>query len=92
MDNITNKGEPRGNDGRSVKSEYAIEHPLIGKQSLSLDKRQSLGIIFRISKVPAGWRSNRKRRLYTKKRLNADPSLHTHARDALIKYDPKLSP
>lgn len=83
MDNIANKGEPRGIDGQSVESEYAIEHPLKGKQSQSPDSASALDLFSEsVRYLQDG--DELKASTLLQKALEIDPSLHSHACEALI--------
>ena len=84
MDNITNKGEPRRIDGQSVESEYAIEHPLIGEQSQSLDNARALDLFFKSVRYLQDGDYAKAATLH-QEALKEDPFLHTNTRDALIK-------
>lgn len=91
MDNIAKKGEPRGIDGQSAEAEYAIEHPLIGKQSQSLANARALGLFFESLRCLQDGNELKGSTLY-QEALRADPSLHTHARDALSNMAQSCSP
>jgi tetratricopeptide (TPR) repeat protein len=88
MDNVSKNNEPRGIDGKTVESEYAIEHPLIGKQSQSLDFTRALDLFseaVRYLQDGNEWKAS----TLLKEALEADPSLHTHACESLsnmVKY------
>jgi len=91
MDNIANKGEPRGSAGQSVESEYAIGHPLVGKQSQSPDKARALDLFSEsVRYVQDGNES--KAATLLQEALEADPSLHKHACDALTDMAKSCSP
>jgi tetratricopeptide (TPR) repeat protein len=79
MDNTANTGEPSGIDGQSVESEYAIEHPLKGKQShaIALD-------LFSESVRYLQDGDELKASTLLQEALETDPSLHLHACEALI--------
>jgi tetratricopeptide (TPR) repeat protein len=83
MDNIANKVEPRGIDGQSVESEYAIEHPLKGKQSQSPDSARALDLFSEsVRYLQDG--DELKASTLLQEALEADPSLHSHACEALL--------
>jgi tetratricopeptide (TPR) repeat protein len=91
MDKIANKGEPRGINGQSVESEYAIEHPLIGKQSQSPDIARALDLFSESVKYlqdGTEWKAS----TLLQEALGADPSLHTHACEALTNMAKSCSP
>ena len=83
MDNLSNKDEPRRIVGKSVKSEYAIEHPLIGKRFRNPDTIQALDLFFEsVTNFQDGndWKAS----ALLKEALEVDPSLHKNACDALV--------
>lgn len=91
MDNIANKGEPRGIDGQSVESEYAIEHPLKGKQSQSPDSASALDLFSEsVRYLQDG--DELKASTLLQKALKVDPSLHSHACEALINMTKSCRP
>lgn len=83
MDDIANKGEPRRIDSLSVESEYAIEHPLIGKQSESLINAKAVNLFFESVRYLQDGDDSKAALLY-EEALIIDPFLHTNAREALI--------
>jgi tetratricopeptide (TPR) repeat protein len=82
MDNIANKGEPRRIDGQSVESEYAIEHPLKGKQSQIPNNARALDLFSESVRYLQDGDELKAATLY-QEALKVDPSLHAHAREAL---------
>jgi len=91
MHNIANKGEPREINGQSVESEYAIEHPLIGKQSQSLDIARALDLFSEsVGYLQDG--NELKASTLLQEAIEADPSLHTHACEALTNMAKSCSP
>ena len=82
MDNTANKGEPRRIDGQSVESEYAIEHPLKGKQAQSPDHASALDL-FCVSVQYLQDGDELKASTFYEEALRVDPFLHAHARQAL---------
>jgi len=91
MGSIANKGEPRRIDGKSVESEYAIDHPLIGRQSQSLDTARALEIFCKsVMYLQDG--EKLKAATFYQEALKADPFLHTHACEALIKIAKSCRP
>jgi len=74
--------EPRDVDGRSARSEYAIEHPLIGARSLSIDTRRALDQLYESVRCLQEGGEFRSLNLYNEA-MRSDPSLHEHAREAL---------
>jgi tetratricopeptide (TPR) repeat protein len=91
MDNIAKKGEPRGTGGQPVESEYSIEHPLIGNQSLILGNAGAMDLFVESVKCLQDGNRLKASTLYHKA-LKADPSLHTHAHDALSNMTQSCSP
>ncbi len=91
MDNIANKGEPRRIDGQSVESEYAIEHPLVGKQIQSHDNARALDLFHESVRCLQDGDESKAATLYHEA-LSEDPFLHTNARDALINMTKSCSP
>ncbi len=85
------KGEPRRVDGQSVESEYAIDHPLIGKQSQGLVNARALNLFLESVSCRQDGNEERGASLY-QEALKADPSLHTHARDALSSLAQRCNP
>jgi tetratricopeptide (TPR) repeat protein len=82
MDNIANTGEPRRIDGQSVESEYAIEHPLKGKQSQSPNHASALALFSESVRYLQDGDESKALTFY-EEALKADPFLHAHARQAL---------
>lgn len=83
MDKITNQDEPRRKEGKSVESEYAIEHPLIRKRSQDPVPFRALGLFFEsVMYLQDG--DNWKAGELLKKALETDPALHAHACEALV--------
>jgi len=91
MDDITRNDEPRRIDGQSVEAEYAIEHPLIGKQSQSLDNDRALTLFFESLRCLQDGNELDASTLY-QEAIKADSSLHTHARDTLLNMAQSCSP
>lgn len=77
-----NKDEPQRFVGQSVESEYAIEHPLIGKQAQSSNSASALSLFFESVQCQRDGNELRGATLY-EEALKTDPSLHTKARNAL---------
>lgn len=84
MNDISSNNEPRRIDRQSVESEYAIEHPLIGKQSQSLENAKALDLFFESVQHLQDGNETKAATLY-QEALRIDPFLHINARDALIK-------
>lgn len=83
MDSIVNTGEPRQMGGQSVESEYAIEHPLMRKQSQRLDNTRALELFFEsVKRVQEG--NEPQAAVLYQEAIKADPFLHVNARAALI--------
>ena len=91
MDNITKKGEPRRLDGQSTEAEYAIEHPLIGKQSQSSDNARALNLFFESLRCQQDGNKWKEATLY-QEALKAYPSLHKHTCDTLSNMVLSCSP
>jgi tetratricopeptide (TPR) repeat protein len=83
MDNFAEDGEPRRIDGRSVESEYSIEHPLKGKPSQNPEDARALDL-FSESVRYLQDRDELKAATLYQEALKADPFFHTHACEALI--------
>lgn len=91
MDDNTKKSEPRGNDRWSAESEYSIEHPLIGNQSLILANAGAMELFVESVRCLQDGDGIKASTLY-QEALNVDPTLHTHARDALSNMIQSSSP
>ena len=91
MDYIANKGEPRGLDGQSVETEYAIEHPLKGKQSQSPDNARALALFSESVRYLQDGDELKASTLY-QEALKVDPSLHAHACEALTNMAKSCGP
>ena len=74
--------EPRHVDGRSARSKYGIEHPLIGARSLPIDTRRALDQLYESVRCLQEGDEFRSLNLYNEA-MRSDPSLHEHAREAL---------
>lgn len=75
--------ESRGLGMPSAEAEYAIEHPLMGDQSQALDNASALALFcesVRYLQDGNAWMAS----TLVRRALKAEPSLHTHARDALL--------
>ena len=75
MDNFSDKSDPRRISGNSVESEYAIEHPLIGKRFQDPDTARALVLFFEsVMYLQDGndWKAS----ALLKEALVVDPSLH----------------
>lgn len=82
MDNAANNDEHRKINGKTVESEYAIEHPLIGKQSQNPDHTRALYLFTESVKyIQDGndWKAS----TLLQEALETDPTLHIHACEAL---------
>ena len=83
MNNIPKKDEPRNIYGRSAQSEYAIEHPLKGKLSSSPNSTRALELFLEsVQHLQDGDELNAPTLL--QEALKTDPSLHSHACEALV--------
>jgi tetratricopeptide (TPR) repeat protein len=75
--------EPRKSDGRSVESEYAVEHPLTGRRFPNPNSDRALGLFIEsVTYFQDG--DDRKAAPFLQEALEADPSLHAHACEALV--------
>jgi tetratricopeptide (TPR) repeat protein len=91
MDNFAQEDEPQGNEGQSMESEYSIEHPLIGDQSQNLVSGRAMDLFVESVKCIQDGNEMKASTLY-QEALKAEPSLHTHARDALSNMIQLCSP
>ena len=82
LDSFASKDEPRGPERRSAEAEYAIEHPLIGRQSQALDNAGALALFIESVRRLQDGNVQIASKLY-REAIEADPYLHKHARDAL---------
>jgi len=84
-------GEPRHVDGTSAEAEYAIEHPLLGRQFGVADSPRALNIFNEgTTRYQAG--GQMAALSFYQEALQFDPSLHQHACEALAKLAPILPP
>jgi tetratricopeptide (TPR) repeat protein len=91
MDKITNQGEPRQLDGQSVESEYAIEHPLKGKQSQSPNNVRALDLFSESVRHVQDGDESKAATLY-QEALRVNPFLHSHACEALTNMAKSCNP
>jgi tetratricopeptide (TPR) repeat protein len=91
MDDFAEEGEPRRIDGRSVESEYSIEHPLKGKPSQNPEDTRALDLFSESVRYLQDGDELKAATLY-QEALKADPFLHTHACEALIKIAKSCRP
>lgn len=83
MESDTHRDEPRRIVGRSLESEYAIEHPLIGRRFQNPSAVRALGLFIEsVAYFQDGndWKASG----LLEEALEADPSLHAHACEALV--------
>ena len=83
--------EPRGVLGQSAEAEYAIEHPLIGKQSQNSDTVRALNLFYESARCLQDGKEQKGLALY-QEAMRVDPSLHTHACDALTNMAQSCNP
>jgi tetratricopeptide (TPR) repeat protein len=91
MHNTANKSEPRRIDAQSVESEYAIGHPLKGRRSQSPNNARALDLFSESVQCVQDGDELKASTLY-QEALQVDPSLHAHAREALINMAKTCSP
>jgi len=84
------KEEPRAVDGRSAESQYAIEHPLIGRGTLKAESRRALDQYYESVRCHQDGDEQRALILY-QEAMNLDPSLHKHAYDSLSALEQRCS-
>jgi tetratricopeptide (TPR) repeat protein len=82
LSNLAEKVEHQEIEGQSAEAEYAIEHPLARRQSEWLENTRALNLFYESVRCRQDGNEQRGSILYQES-LAADPSLHTHARDAL---------
>lgn len=82
LSDIARKVEPRAADGQSARSEYAIEHPLIGVQNLPYDRKRALNQFYESVRWHQDGNELKASALYNEA-TSTDPSLHENAREAL---------
>jgi len=82
LSSLAAKEEPRMIDGQSAESEYAIEHPLVGSQTLKADSRRALDLYY--ESVRCGQEGNIQRAMVlNEEAMRSDPSLHKQAYETL---------
>jgi tetratricopeptide (TPR) repeat protein len=91
MDNFTEEGEPHRIDGRSVESEYSIEHPLKGNPSQNPEYTRALDLFSESVRYLQDGDELKAATLYHEA-LKADPFLHIHACEALIQMTKSCRP
>jgi tetratricopeptide (TPR) repeat protein len=82
LSDLARQVEPRAVDGQSARSEYAIEHPLLGVRNLPSDKKRALDQFYESVRCHQDGNEFRALALYNEA-TRADPSLHKNAREAL---------
>ncbi|MCD4738561.1 MAG: tetratricopeptide repeat protein [Anaerolineae bacterium] len=82
LSDLAKKVEPRAVDGCSARSEYAIEHPLIGDRNLPSDRKRALDQFYESVRYHQDGNEFRAMNLYNEA-TRTDPSLHKNARDVL---------
>jgi tetratricopeptide (TPR) repeat protein len=83
MDNLSEKSEPGRIDGQSYESDYSIEHPLKGKPSQSPENARALDLYIESVRYLQDGDEYKAASLY-QEALKEDPTLHTHACEALV--------
>ena len=83
MDSPAEEGEPRRVDGRSVESEYSIDHPLKGRPSQTPEHAMALDLFCQSVRYLQDGDDSKAVPFY-QEALRADPILHTRACEALI--------
>jgi tetratricopeptide (TPR) repeat protein len=80
--NLVSKEEPRTSDAQSVEAQYAIEHPLIGRNILKADSKTALDMYYESVTCHQAGNEQRALVLY-QEAMSIDPSLHKHAYEML---------
>jgi tetratricopeptide (TPR) repeat protein len=80
----TKKTEPREVDGRTARSEYAIEHPLTGSRKMSPNQNRAIDQFYESTRCHQDGNEQRALLLY-QEAIRSDPSLHQNAREVLQK-------
>jgi tetratricopeptide (TPR) repeat protein len=80
--NLASKEEPRTSDAQSAEAEYAIEHPLIGRNILKADSKRALDLYYESVTCHQDGNEQRALALY-QEALSIEPSIHTHAYEKL---------
>jgi tetratricopeptide (TPR) repeat protein len=80
--NLASKEEPRTSDAQSAETEYAIEHPLIGRNILKADSKRALDLYYESVTCHQNGKEQRALVLY-QEAMSIDPSLHKHAYEML---------
>ena len=74
--------EPRGVDGQSAETDYAIEHPLVGHQAPMTDNARALELYYESVRCHQDGNARQASVLY-QEATDLDPSLHEHACESL---------
>jgi tetratricopeptide (TPR) repeat protein len=82
LSGVVREVEPRSADGHSARSEYAIEHPLIGVRNLPSNRKRALDQFYESVRCHQDGNEYRALSLYNEA-TRADPCLHENAREAL---------
>lgn len=82
LSNLEEGVEPREIEGRSTETEYAIEHPLVRRQSEWLGSTRALNLFYESVTKQQDGNIMKGLTLY-QDALAIDPALHMHARDSL---------
>ena len=83
LSDLTENVEPQEVDARSARSEYAIEHPLLGNRDLPSARRQALDQFYEAVRIHQDGNEFRAMNLYNEA-MDMDPSLHKDIRGDLL--------
>jgi tetratricopeptide (TPR) repeat protein len=83
LSDLMEKVEPQEIDARSARSEYAIEHPLIGNRDLPSDRRRALDQFYESVRTHQDGNEFRAMNLYNEA-MDTDSSLHENIRGNLL--------
>ncbi len=82
LSNLAKKEEPRAIDRQSAEAEYAIEHPLVGRQTLKAEGKRALDLYY--ESVCCHQDGNAQRAMVlAQEAASLDPALHKHAYETL---------
>lgn len=88
---LAQKAEPRAVDGQSAEAAYAIEHPLIGQHAPGSPTTRALDQFYESVRCHQDGKEMQGLALY-QEALTQDPSLHAHAREALLRMADSCPP
>ncbi len=83
LSDLAKNTEPQSVDGRSARSEYAIEHPLIGYRHLPSGRKRALDQFYESIRYHQDGNEFKALSLYNEA-IRVDPSLHKNARETLL--------